>query len=57
MKKFSLKNFDIKKLNGIFSSLICIAIGLIILVATYIENLQVIVVKLFKKIFHKKTEK
>ena len=34
-----------------------IAIGLIILVATYIENLQVIVVKLFKKIFHKKTEK
>mgnify|MGYP000033931047 CR=1 FL=1 len=34
-----------------------IAIGLIILVATYIENLQVIVVKLFKKIFHKKVEK
>lgn len=31
-----------------------IAIGLIILVATYIENLQAIVVKLFKKIFHKK---
>ena len=30
MKKFNFKNFNIKKLNGIFSSLICIAIGLII---------------------------
>lgn len=30
MEKFNFKNFNIKKLNGIFSSLICIAIGLII---------------------------
>ena len=30
-----------------------IAIGLIILVATYIENLQTLVVRLVKKIFHK----